>query len=173
MKLRGSILLASLLGLCVASSAAAEIYRWTDANGREPFTTNLQQVPAEQRESAQEAVKRAQDRINHYTAPAPRRDAPAKAGDSAAPRSEATPDWSCDRVRREARKLRKTITYHRKRVDRFGRRADDITASAYSRRRNELRGEESAAWLAKAEAAFERFAREQRIRGVPPGCLRP
>ena len=44
--------LAGLLLLLAASAATAEIYRWTDADGRVHFTQRLERIPAEQRAAA-------------------------------------------------------------------------------------------------------------------------
>jgi hypothetical protein len=161
--------------LVAPAQAAAEIYRWRDAQGREHFTTNLQQVPASQREAARRAAEQADSRVNYHTPPPARGGAARPAKSAAPPPAPAAqgPQWNCSAVRRKARELRKTITYHRNRIEADARRADDITRNAYSRRKYEARGEESAEWLAKAETAYERFTQEQRRKGVPPGCLRP
>jgi clan AA aspartic protease (TIGR02281 family) len=54
-----------LLLALVPASAPAEIYRWTDAAGREHFTQDLAQVPAAQREAA-EAAARQPGRLQKY-----------------------------------------------------------------------------------------------------------
>ncbi len=46
-------LLGLLLVVLLAAPAAAEIYRWVDAQGREHFTTRIEDVPAGQREGAE------------------------------------------------------------------------------------------------------------------------
>jgi len=161
--------------LLAPAQVSAEIYRWRDAQGREHFTTNLQQVPASQRDAARRAAEQADSRVNYHTPP-PARSGAAAPAKSAAPSPAPAPQssqWNCAAIRREARELRKAVTYHRNRIEADARRADDITRNAYSRRKYEARGEESAEWLAKAEAAYERFTQEQRRKGVPPGCLRP
>jgi len=43
----------ALVVLLVATASSAEIYRYTDASGREQFTTDLTRVPAAQREAAE------------------------------------------------------------------------------------------------------------------------
>jgi hypothetical protein len=159
-------------GLLLSSlPAASEIYRWRDAEGREHFTTSLQQVPAAHRDAAKRAAEEAGGRVNYHTQP--HRAAPAaKAAPSPAKAGEIS-QWDCSGIRREARKLQKVITYHRKKIATYERLAGDITLEDFTRRKYEVRAEESAAWLAKGEAAFDRFADEQRRKGVPPGCLRP
>ena len=58
--LSASLSLAFLLVLSAGGprGASAEIYRWTDSRGREHFTTNLGQVPAEYRGAAARSVNR-------------------------------------------------------------------------------------------------------------------
>jgi len=54
---RAALLASLVLPLLVAfSDSAAEIYRWTDASGREHFTQSLGQVPAEYRRQAEAAA---------------------------------------------------------------------------------------------------------------------
>lgn len=52
---------AVLIGASLATSAGAEIYRWTDAEGRLHFTERLEQVPLEHRDAAVESVMRSSD----------------------------------------------------------------------------------------------------------------
>ena len=63
-----------ILGLGVAS-ANAEIYRWTDADGRVHFTQDLSQVPPDQRAGAKEKADapRGLDPIQTFTATSPSR----------------------------------------------------------------------------------------------------
>lgn len=49
------------LALWVASPAAAEVYRWVDAEGGLHFSQSLDQVPQEYRAAARESASRAQD----------------------------------------------------------------------------------------------------------------
>lgn len=160
--------------LAVGTPASGEIYRWTDAAGREHFTTDLGKVPAEQREAARDGAASGRRRFNVHEAPtrAPRSEPPPASATPSAPAS-ADPAWSCQKIRREAKKLQKVITYHRKKIASYQRLADDIERSDFQRRKYEARGEESAVWLAKGQAAYDAFAEEQRRKGVPPGCLRP
>ncbi len=44
-----------LLWLAVAPASSAEVYRWVDASGQPHFTTELHEVPAEQRGAAEKA----------------------------------------------------------------------------------------------------------------------
>lgn len=52
---------AVLLSALLAGSASAEIYRWTDSEGRLHFTERLEQVPLDQREAAVESVMRSSE----------------------------------------------------------------------------------------------------------------
>lgn len=74
------VLLGALLALA-AASAGAEIYRWTDAEGRVHFTGDLGQVPAEQRGAAREgAAAPRSDRVQTYRTPPAARAPAAAAG---------------------------------------------------------------------------------------------
>jgi clan AA aspartic protease (TIGR02281 family) len=48
--------IAGLIALVAAATAQAQIYRWTDAQGREHFTERLERVPPEQRGAAMRAA---------------------------------------------------------------------------------------------------------------------
>ena len=66
--------------LAVAGPARAEIYRWTDAQGRIHFTERIEQVPPEHRNAARESASasRAADRVHTYSgSPTDRPAAPA------------------------------------------------------------------------------------------------
>lgn len=71
-----------LAGLLAATAlaprpSAAEIYRWTDAQGRVHFTQRLDQVPPEQRAAARAAAeRRGSDPIQTYSTPSPASAAP-------------------------------------------------------------------------------------------------
>jgi clan AA aspartic protease (TIGR02281 family) len=55
--------------LAIAGPARAEIYRWTDAQGRIHFTERIEQVPLEQRNAARESASpsRPADRVHTYS----------------------------------------------------------------------------------------------------------
>jgi clan AA aspartic protease (TIGR02281 family) len=74
-----SIWTTAVLLIVVALPAAAEIYRWTDEQGRVHFTQDLSQVPPEHRSQALERTLEAAPttRVNTYSSP--RADAPAAA----------------------------------------------------------------------------------------------
>lgn len=68
------LVLRACLGLLVAApiggSALAEIYRWTDGEGRVHFTEDLSRVPAEQRGAAREAAAApGPSRVQTYESP--------------------------------------------------------------------------------------------------------
>lgn len=53
-----------------AAPAGAEIYRWTDSDGRLHFTESLEQVPPDQRDAAQRRLGRPTEReVQTYSAP--------------------------------------------------------------------------------------------------------
>ena len=64
------VLVMALLSLLYTGSARAEIYRWTDADGKLHFTQDLSQVPAAQRKRAQEPPKDTIGRLQTYSGPA-------------------------------------------------------------------------------------------------------
>lgn len=168
---------AALLSLLLALPAGAEFYRWTDAAGREHFVKQLHQVPPEQRAQAEAARTRGPETGDavSYHASSPRRTGTAGAraeAKRAAPAAAAPSGWSCTSLRREVREKQRVVARHRRSVESNRRWADDISKSAFSRRKYEARAEEEARWLAKAEEALEAFRDRNRRRGVPPGCLR-
>ena len=57
-----TLLVGVFLGM--SSQAAAAIYRWVDAGGREHFTMDLEQVPPQYRSAAAAAEKRSRSRMN-------------------------------------------------------------------------------------------------------------
>ncbi|MDX1648813.1 MAG: TIGR02281 family clan AA aspartic protease [Myxococcota bacterium] len=74
MAARGRAGIALLASLLIGPPAGAEIYRWTDAQGRVHFTEDLGQVPADQRTAATEAAQRrsrAPSRLQTYERPDP------------------------------------------------------------------------------------------------------
>jgi aspartyl protease family protein len=72
-----SLCAAVLCALLGAADAAAEIYRWTDAEGRLHFTQSLDQVPPQYREQAREgAQQQPPSKFQTYSSPAARKPAP-------------------------------------------------------------------------------------------------
>ncbi len=70
--------LALLAVLLLGTAAHADIYRWTDAQGRVHFTQDLSQVPESQRPAAREGARAAPpSRLQIYASPAPGASRPA------------------------------------------------------------------------------------------------
>lgn len=166
----------------LAASAGAEVYRWRDASGREHFAQQLHQVPAEHRAAAEAAresgeAPKSGGGVSFHDAPPPR-DPHAGGGDAGRGREPAPPAalapgaGECHALQREVARKQKVIRTHRGSVEANQRWGDDIGRSAFSRRRYEVRAEEEARWLARAEEELTRFIDAQRRKGVPPGCLR-
>jgi hypothetical protein len=176
------IALPILLGFALAASAArAELYRWTDANGVTHFTSDLNQVPAGQRDLARAAVSSGKGSLQRVASSAPRAQS---ASGSAAPASPAAPAAE-DRVggktdvqwRDEATRLRSRIALFeapaaRCGKDRFawsrgdgGRKYREEQAEAEACQRTELE-------LSLARKALEDFKERARRTGVPPGWIR-
>ncbi len=66
-----------LCALLWTADAAAEIYRWTDAEGRLHFTQSLDQVPPQYREQAREdAQQQAPSKFQTYESPSAKKPAP-------------------------------------------------------------------------------------------------
>lgn len=181
-------LLASALLLLGGAAAQAEIYRYTDAQGRERFTTDLQQVPASQREATKAAAAGRPVLIRGETpAPVPR----------TRPRPPASQRWtSAPGAQAEERRaghpeswwreqhgeLESEIAALEAEVDRLEEMdADSLPPSARrraSRRRYANYRKRHYAWkaavrnLQKARDRLERFEERARRSDVPPGWLR-
>jgi len=59
-----------LLSLITAGSSSAEIYRWTDAEGKLHFTQDLGRVPVGQRSRAKRPKQESKERLQRYSTPA-------------------------------------------------------------------------------------------------------
>jgi len=170
----GRCLAALVCLLLLAVPAAGEFYRWRDASGREHFAQDLSRVPPQHRAAAKAAAERQRDAgaINYHATrrqtPTPNVPAGARKAAPAAP----APAYDCQAVQKQVKKKRKVVRTHQSSVDANLRWADDIDRSVFSRRKYELRAEEEGRWLAKAEADLDRFMKQQRRKGVAPGCLR-
>jgi hypothetical protein len=171
--------LMSLLGL--GSPAAAEIYRYTDASGRERFTTDLGEVPPAQRDAARRSPEEPRSgSLVRHRAPSspgydtdPRRDGPEATGDE----DTAAPDETD--VRTEHAALLETIATLEQRVagceeapppvDRY----DLVTGEGPTREQRELAAARAVACRAAAEdlaanrAALARLEERAQERGVP------
>ena len=161
--------------LLAALPAGAEFYRWKDASGREHFAQEIHQVPPEYRAEAARRQKKREGgaTINYHAAPKRKTTAGGRAeAKKVAPAAQAPASWDCGALKRESKKKQKVIRRHRGSVASNLRWADDITKSAFSRRKYEARAEEEGRWLAKAELDLARFLEQNRKRGVPHGCLR-
>jgi hypothetical protein len=166
----------------VATPAAADVYRWRDAAGREHFAQQLHQVPPEHRAAARQVARTADagetgGAIRYQDVP--RRSATlgasreARAAQEPAPPAARAPSArECRVLQKQIARKEKVIRTHRGSVEANQRWADDIDRSPFSRRRYEVRAEEEARWLARAERDLQRFIDAQRRKGAPPGCLR-
>lgn len=171
MRLPGYLALCGV-ALLLSTPAGGEIYRFTDAQGREHFTSDLQAVPAAQREAARSRAEAGGGNLNFHAAPppSPRRAVPSKPAAVAPTGGAGDP---CAAARREVKALLKPIRYHQRKLEGHERSARDITRSEISRRRAEIRAEKARAWLDKAEAKLAAFRDAGRREGLDPGCLRP
>ncbi len=181
-------LLASALLLLGGAAALAEIYRYTDAQGREHFTTNLEQVPPSQREAAKAAAAGRPTLIQrdapkpapgfHPRPPASRQWSPAPRSGGEEYRYGHPRSWWRDKygeIESEIAVLEAEVA----RLEEMG--ADNLPLSARrdaSRRRYSNYRKRHRAWkaatrdLEKARDRLERFEERARRSDVPPGWLR-
>ncbi len=164
-----------------AAPAGAEIYRWRDAQGNEHFTTDLNQVPPDQRDAAARGrpSRGGSITIHGGDAASAAQLESRRSSDSAAPRSGGTPAAAdeipagrCARLQRAARDKQRDVRRKETTVSRWEDAAGDIDRSPYSRHRAERKLEEARASLEAARADYESFFQQARRDGVPPGCLR-
>jgi len=181
-------LLASALLLLGGAAAYAEIYRYTDAQGQERFTTDLQQVPASQREAAKAAAAGRPELIRGETpvpVPRTRPQPPASRPWTSAPGAQAEEQraghpeswW-----REQYGELESEISVLEAEVARLEEMgADSLPPSARrraSRRRYSNYRKRHYAWnaavrnLEKTRDRLERFEERARRSEVPPGWLR-
>jgi hypothetical protein len=170
-------LLLLLLGLAAGAAAAGEVYRWTDAEGKVHYTSDLERVPQAQREAAKGSVDREKGgavmRIDSRPSPVPAADPAAEA-----PPAEPAPTYGGrDEVtwRAESKRLREAVERlesdaeacsageFRWAAGAGGRAEDADSADACGRVRSELAMNRR--WLEALEEDAHRA-------GVPPGWLR-
>jgi hypothetical protein len=172
-----------LLGLLAAgASGAGEVYRWTGADGTVHYTSDLERVPAEQREAAKAsvgrytggAVMRIESRPPAARAPAAE---PMPAEAASAPPAQGPSYGGLDEAtwRAEGRKLRDAVAAleaeaeacraedFRRSAGAGGRAEELASADACGRMRSEL--QTNRRWL-------EAFEDDAHRAGVPPGWLR-
>jgi hypothetical protein len=170
--------LALLLVLAAGAAAAGEVYRWTDADGKVHYTSDLERVPQAQRDAAKASVAREKKgavmRIESRPPPAPAADEPAPEAAPEEPgpvyggRDEAT--W-----RAESKRLRDAVERLESEAEACsagefrwsagagGRAEGEASADACGRVRSELAMNRR--WLDALEDDAHRA-------GVPPGWLR-
>lgn len=181
-------LLASVLLLLGGAAALAEIYRYTDAQGREHFTTDLGQVPPSQRDAAQAAAAGRPTLIRrgapgpapryHPQPPASRQWAPAPGSRGEERRAGYPESW----WREQHGEIGSEIAAFEAEVARLEEMdADHLPPSSRrraSRHRYSNYRKRHYAWktatrkLQKARDRLERFEERARRSDVPPGWLR-
>ncbi len=162
-----------ILAACALAAPAADgqIYRWSDADGRQRFTTDLQQVPPDQRESAKQGGKPGGS-VNFHSGDERPPQPEAAPGPAAAAGPGAASDADCARLKKQARAKLRDIGKKERRVERYEDAADDIARSDYARRRSEVKLEAARAELDRARTDYEAFRSAARRDEVDPGCLR-
>jgi multidrug resistance efflux pump len=180
--------------ICLAAfavPAAAELYRWTDGQGREHFAMSLHEVPPEHRAAAQHrlemekiqverppepnvntmktpdgmAVKRAlRPRYPGSTSSYP------TSSDSRSART-ASGDAGCsDADRKQAEDLARAVERWTHEVEEREERQRRLVETD-DRLQNEDRIADAQERLEKAEQALDDFETRMRKQGVPPGCF--
>jgi hypothetical protein len=168
----------ALCALWLAGSAAAEMYRWTDASGREHFTMDLHRVPPEHRAEAERRAALEEARVGETSGPTvntmttpdsarvkralrPRYSRPAAAAGS-----------SCSMThRREAQRLASDVAKWEKKVE-LQEQLESRLVRTEDRLRAENRAERYQIYLEQAQQAQEDFEDRMRQKGVAPGCYR-
>ena len=186
---RGLASFVFLAALGLPAGAAAEIYRWVDAQGHEHFTTDLGQIPAAKRAAAQDAassrptVNRADAAPARTPRPATPRPRPYSQSAPADVGGERIAGWNEEKWRERAGALATEVEIIEKRLaqlEEMGADHKPLSASRRGtarRRYSEYRArysewEKTGRDLQRAEARLERFEERARRSGVPPGWLR-
>ncbi len=167
----------------LAGPAGAEIYRWVDAQGREHFTTRLEDVPPADRERARaeaagrRSIQRAQPRSGAAPRPRPAR----KPWQVEEPEPEGRDEtwWRDEHASRldRVRELEARIAE----LEELGvtqppapRHVSNASSRRWHRYRSRWRERQRAeSDLRSARGSLDRFEERARRAGVPPGWLRP
>lgn len=173
------------LAWLLAAPAAAGIYRWTDAEGREHFTTDLHKVPARYRAAAEAASQQAPKGHLNRAEGTPVEAVPTMKLGAPAARSEPDerPGGLDEQTWRSRRKTLVTrIDWLQTTIDACpsgpprGRNADGsrrMKRQHYDRKSTQWEQCSNAkAQLTGAELALRNFDERARRAGVPPGWLR-
>ncbi len=176
---RSCLLLAGLL--LAACPAAAEIYRWRDADGREHFTSDLHRVPPAYRRQARENGTASTGRVQFHSGEARHDSQPDEAAPPAraeAPEKRETPEkppaprFDCSALQKQARKKLDEVAKRERAVERREDAASDIASSLRADKHRQDALAEAKERLAEAQERYERWRRIHYTRGAPPGCLR-
>jgi len=167
------LLVAALL-LVAPLPAAAEIYRWRDASGKEHFTSDIHRVPAAYRRQALEnATEPVEGRVHYHSGDARRPAEPAPSTAPApAPAKVETSGFDCEALKKQARKKLAEVAKRERAAERREDISSDIASSIYADKRNENALRKARTQLEKARANYELWRKIQYSRGAPPGCLR-
>jgi len=181
MRARSAALVFALAALLGAAPASAEIYRWTDAQGREHFTMDLHRVPSEHRAEAERRnalddarVDPGPDPINTMTTPdhvKVKRHLRRSRGGYGRPPAAAS-GASCSATHRnEARKHAAAVSRWEKQIE-LQEQLESRLVRTEDRLRAENRAERYRVSLELAEQARDDFEDRMRRQGVAPGCYR-
>lgn len=169
----------ALVAAAIALSASAEIYRWTDANGVVHYSSDIQQVPAGQRDLARASVRTGKGSLQRIESSAASR--PSVAAAAAPPAALASEDvvegkteaqWRDEATRLRARIALYAPAAERCEGDRFAWSRDDGG--------DEYREEQAEAEACRQTALEFELAKKQVVdfeerahrAGVPPGWIR-
>lgn len=156
-----------------AHPVAAQIYRWTDAEGREHFAQHPSQIPAAHRAAARTAGD--EGSLSGFETRAPARPSTRPADPAPMPPPAAVDpaealagdeQWWRDRAASHAREIEKAEVRIERCEERDRRRRDASGLTPLDACESERRGLES------AEAELGRFEDRARSKDIPPGWLR-
>lgn len=162
-----------LLAVLVAAPAAGELYRWTDARGNTHYTSDIHQVPADQRELARRTVpKGSLQRVGAPTSPAPAAPASPRtdAEDLVGGKSELA--WRDEAIRLRARVAQAAAPAERCKGVRERQDAGPGGGAIPEETAEASRCDRAVRDLALAQQKLDDFEESAQRLGVPPGWIR-
>jgi hypothetical protein len=183
-------LAAILVVVLTATPAVAQLYRWTDGSGKEHFTSDPSQVPAQQRQPALAPGQGSGGRLNVIESSPAASSTSALGGGTKAPAAAASASekiggadeasWRTRvvKIREEIATLEARDTECKRHPPGVPGRLDSVNGYTVNRRQLE-RAEanvddcrEASSQLAYKRVELEHLEERARVAGVPPGWLR-
>lgn len=162
-----------------AEPASADLYRWTDANGQEHFTMDLNQVPPEYRGQARGRAALDKARVDDQPSNLNTISTPdnVRVRRALRPRYSRAPaavagDVPCSSTyKAQAQQLQNEVTRWEKRIE-LDEQLQRRLVRTDHRLNAENRAERDQVYLERAQQALEDFEDRMRQKGVQPGCYR-